>query len=203
MEKHFYINGEFKMTLFDISRELLGAEVYPGDPKPERTVISSVSAKDEYTVSEISLSSHSATHIDAPSHVIDGGMTVDEIPLYMTVGLCTVVEYSGIVDKVVAEELLAKISLPEFNKRLIFKGDVSFTPDGATHLSNSGVYLVGVSSLSVGDIDIHRAFLSGGTIILEGLSLSGIDEGFYMLNAAPICIEGGDGAPCRALLHKI
>ena len=203
MKKHFYINGEFRMTLLDASRELLDAEVYPGDPKPRREVLSSVNSGDDYTVSEISLCSHSATHIDAPSHVIDGGMTVDKIPLYMTVGPATVVECEGLVDVERAESIFSSIIRHEFNRRIIFKGDVAFTEDAASYLASSGVYLVGVSSLSVGDIDIHRAFLSGGTIILEGLSTAGIESGYYFLHAAPILIEGGDGAPCRAILHKI
>lgn len=191
------------MTLFDISEGLLNAPVYPGDPEPKREVLSSLELGDDYTVSALSLCSHSATHIDAPSHAVAGGMTVDKIPLYMTVGLATVVECDGIVDEEKAKSIISSVFSCEFGRRILFKGDVEFTEEGATYLASVGVYLVGVSSMSVGTRAVHHAFLSGGTIILEGISLSGIEPGCYFLHAAPMFIEDADGAPCRAILHKI
>ena len=37
-------------------------------------------------------------------------------------------------------------------------------------------------------------------VLLEGLVLSAVPEGHYLLNAAPLNLAGADGAPCRAWL---
>ena len=50
---------------------------------------------------------------------------------------------------------------------------------------------------------IHRALLSAGVWIIEGLDLSPVAEGSYELICLPLRIPGGDGAPARALLRPI
>jgi hypothetical protein len=54
--------------------------VYPGIPQPEFRAIARV-VDDGYAMSEYHLINHIGTHIDAPSHQIAGGATLDEIPL--------------------------------------------------------------------------------------------------------------------------
>jgi arylformamidase len=39
--------------------------------------------------------------------------------------------------------------------------------------------------------------------LLEGIRLSDVDEGVYLLNAAPLNLSGADGSPCRAILIDI
>jgi arylformamidase len=72
--------------------------------------------------------------------------------------------------------------------------------------AEAGVVLVGNESQTVGPEDapmaVHRLLLGVGTVLLEGIRLSAVDEGVYFLNAAPLCLGGSDGAPCRALLIK-
>ena len=47
---------------------------------------------------------------------------------------------------------------------------------------------------------VHLALLSSEVILLEGIRLSEVSEGVYLLNAAPLNLAGADGAPCRAVL---
>ena len=76
--------------------------------------------------------------------------------------------------------------------------------DGAAAqlLVNRGVKLVGVDWLSVGDEDAHHILLGAGVVPIEGLDLRGIEPGDYFLVAAPLKIEGSDGAPARVLLVR-
>ena len=37
-------------------------------------------------------------------------------------------------------------------------------------------------------------------VLLEGIRLSDVSEGVYLLNAAPLNLGGADGSPCRAIL---
>jgi kynurenine formamidase len=50
--------------------------VYPGDPAVEIVRALSVES-DGVEVSRVSLGSHTGTHVDAPSHVVPGGRTID------------------------------------------------------------------------------------------------------------------------------
>ncbi|KAH8103559.1 putative cyclase [Cristinia sonorae] len=72
--------------------------IYPGDPsfacRPFLTI-----PKDGLAVVAINLGSHTGTHIDAPSHFIDGGATVDQIPLEKLVGPAVVIDLDGKVGK--------------------------------------------------------------------------------------------------------
>ena len=49
-------------------------------------------------------------------------------------------------------------------------------------------------------VAVHRQLLSSGMVLLEGLDLSGVEEGIYFLMAAPLKIDGADGSPVRAIL---
>ena len=47
---------------------------------------------------------------------------------------------------------------------------------------------------------VHIVLLGANVILLEGIRLSEVSEGVYLLNAAPLNLFGTDGAPCRAIL---
>ena len=63
---------------------------------------------------------------------------------------------------------------------------------------------MGIDYLSVapyGDpAPTHIALLEAGVVILEGLDLDGVAQGWYELACLPILVDGADGAPARALL---
>lgn len=80
--------------------------IYPGDPElkiaPHATI-----PNDGYSVHVLSLGTHTGTHIDAPAHFIEGGRTVDEIPLSQLVGKALVVDFT-----------VGDIGLPAARKKL-------------------------------------------------------------------------------------
>ena len=52
-------------------------------------------------------------------------------------------------------------------------------------------------------MEVHLELLKKEIVLLEGIRLKGVDEGVYILNAAPLKLGGCDGAPCRAILVEI
>ena len=64
--------------------------------------------------------------------------------------------------------------------------------------------MVGNEGQSVGPEDapmqVHLILLKRGIALLEGIVLKDVPQGHYFLSAAPLCLAGADGAPCRALL---
>ena len=168
------------MQPIDITRELLHAPVYPGDPAPALTPLSRMEYGDVCNTSALSLCVHNGTHLDAPRHFVDGGADIAELPLSRCIGECSVVEYDGVVT------------------------GAQLDPSAAFVLAESGVELVGVEGPSVATGDfvtpVHRELLGAGILLLEGLDLSAAREGRYVLFAAPIRVAGADGAPVRAVL---
>jgi kynurenine formamidase len=61
------------------------------------------------------------------------------------------------------------------------------------------IELIGIESLSVGDYDMHRAYLSKNIVVVEGLLLEDVPKGSYILFALPIK-TGIDGSPARVVL---
>ena len=197
------------MIIYDISQEVFSCQVYPGDPAPEKTVISSMENGDSYNLSAFSMCAHNGTHIDAPFHFIKDGKTVDEISLDAFMGMAYVAEYQGVVSGDDAVEILkkAKAQNPEAAKRILIKGTAEVSPEAARVFASSGILLLGNESQTVGPEDepmeVHVILLGAGVILLEGIRLEDVSEGVYLLNAAPLNMSGADGSPCRAVLINV
>lgn len=191
--------------------------IWPGDRGVEISYTSHLDKGDAATVSEITLGSHTGTHVDAPSHFIDKGEGVDKLNLNILTGQALVVDARGL-DAITAQSL-EKLSIPEKTKRVLFltdnsqywnKGDdfhedfTAISEDGARWLVSQNISLVGIDYLSVAPfnngIPTHKALLGNNVVILEGLNLSGIKPGWYELVCLPLRIIGIDGSPARAVL---
>ena len=196
------------MKLYDISQEVFGCAVYPGDPAPKRESLSRMEAGDLYNLTAFSMCAHNGTHVDAPYHFIQEGNTVDQIPLEKTVGLCLVAEWNGILGGEDARQILhrAALAVRESARRILLKGDATVSAEAARMFVGGGVDLIGNESQTVGPEDapmeVHKILLGADVVLLEGIRLSDVPEGVYFLNAAPLCLGGADGAPCRAILAE-
>ena len=191
------------MKIYDISQELTGCVVFPGDMAPEKELISDMSKGDLYNLTNISLCAHNGTHIDAPCHFINDGKAVDEIPLEKFIGPCYVICHNGDFTARDIKKIFGD-KQEDFPKRILISGDATVTADAAEVLADKGIYLIGNESQTVGPEDapmeVHKILLEKEVVLLEGLRLSGIEQGKYFLCAAPVNIEGSDGSPCRAVL---
>jgi arylformamidase len=207
------------MRMYDIS---VGVSpeipVWPGDPPVVLERVKSLENGDEANVSRIQSGVHVGTHIDAPIHFVEGGASVDAIPLKSLLGRAYVVDLrkADVLDAATLE--FARI--PPRTRRLLFKtrnselwtsGESSFQRDfvavdasGAEWLVKKGVKLVGVDYLSVAPFNdgvaTHRILLEAGVVVVEGLDLARVSKGRYTLYCLPVKLMGSDGAPARAVL---
>jgi arylformamidase len=207
------------MKIYDVtvplSRELV---VYPGDPHVKvvrRTTINKEGAR--CNLSRYSFSSHAGTHVDPPFHFIEGGMTVDNLPLELLMGRARVIEVTApVIDEAVLEEF-------DFtaDARLLFKTRNSYlwsqkkfvedyvyiTPGAADVLVKEGLKVVGIDYLSVDKFGAdesrtHLTLLKAGVVIIEGLDLREIEPGNYEMFCLPLKVKDGDGAPARVVLRQ-
>ena len=194
------------MKIYDISQEVFSCKVFPGDPAPERKVLSSMETGALYNLTAISMCAHNGTHVDAPLHFIKDGKAVDAICLEAVVGMAYVTQHHGIVSGDDAAKMLekAKALNPEAARRILIKGAAVVSSEAAKAFAASGILLLGNESQTVGPedapMDVHRILLGANVILLEGIRLAAVPEGIYLLNAAPLNLAGAEGSPCRALL---
>ncbi|MRR34611.1 cyclase family protein [bacterium] len=207
------------MRIYDISVPLgEGLPAYPGDPRVLVEPVLTLDRGDGANVCRITLAGHSGTHVDAPSHMLANGATLDSVPLSLLMGRALVADLRGARE--IGPRELAGLPL-QGEERLLLKTDnsllwglpgfradyVSLNAAGAEFLLQAGIRLVGIDYLSIesfqGDGSVHRKLLGAGVVILEGLDLSAIEGGIYELICLPLRIPGADGAPARAVLRTL
>ena len=194
------------MRIFDISQEVFGCAVFPGDPAPQRTVLQSMEEGSLYNLTAFSMCAHNGTHLDAPAHFLKDGKTVEQLLLSQFVGYAFVAEWEGTITKQDISEILARARQKntEAAKRILIKGKATLSAEAARVLAAEGVLLFGNESQTVGPenapMEVHLILLGADAALLEGVRLGDVPEGVYLLNAAPLALEGAEGAPCRAIL---
>ena len=188
------------MKIYDISQEVTGCQVYPGDPAPKIEKLSSIEAGDLYNLTAFSMCAHNGTHIDAPSHFLGDGNSVDAMSLDHFVGAAYVAECRGVL----TAEDAARIIKLSAARRILIKGDAEVSLEAAEVFANAKILLLGVESQTVGPetapMEVHKILLAAGVALLEGIRLADVAEGVYFLSAAPLNLSGADGSPCRAIL---
>lgn len=194
------------MNIYDISQGVFNCEIYPGDPAPEKKLLCSMEKGDLYNLTAFSMCAHNGTHIDAPRHFLKDGKAVDALDLESLVGMAYVAEHHGVVSADDATAIMekAKAQNPEAAKRILIKGAAEVSSDAAKVFAASNIKLFGNESQTVGPEDapmeVHLILLSADVVLLEGIRLTAVPEGVYLLSAAPLNLYGSDGSPCRAVL---
>lgn len=197
------------MRVIDISPPI-GSKiaVFPGDTSFRRDILLSFQLGNHLELSAVQMSVHTGAHADAPSHFHPEGRSIDKIPLDVYIGRAQVITVNDLEVKrlpdIQAKRVLFRTnSFPNPNR---WNDDFfSLTPEIVEHLHSKGVILVGIDTPSVDpadskDLPTHQALFKTGILNLEGLDLSGANDGIYNLVALPIKIEGAEAAWVRAVL---
>ena len=192
--------------------------IWPGSQKPELRENLSIKNGDIANESSINVNLHTGTHIDAPSHFIDNGLTIDKIPIGKLMGSAFVASIKNV--NTITEETLEKSSIPKHVKRLLLQTDntelwiknngifyedyVALSPRAAKWIVNRGIDLIGIDYLSIQKYtdgpETHQILLGNNIVILEGLNLNNVSQGWYDLICLPIRYENIEASPARALL---
>lgn len=210
------------MKIHDVSLALRPDMItWPGEPAPRIEPLRRIAKGDTANVSVVTLGDHAGTHVDPPIHFLEGGNTVDRLPLDALVGPCVVVAYDG--PGHVSAEWLGRAKIAAGTERILFKtgnsarwGDpkATFTRDFTTINASAArwcvehrIRLVGIDYLSIEPqgpekegYPVHKTLLGANVVIIEGLDLSSVAPGQYDLFCGPIKLLNGDGAPARVFL---
>jgi arylformamidase len=211
------------MKIYDVTFPISEqTPIYEGDPKVKIDVTASLSKGDAANVSQVCFGVHTATHVDAPNHFIEGAKRVHELDLEKLIGKARVIELEESVTAIEpphlenldgAKRILFKTRNSQFwsEPEKGFRTDFTYiTTEAARVLADSNMKLVGIDYLSVEkfgstDFSAHIALLEKEVVIIEGLDLREVPAGDYELICLPIKYVGGagDGAPARTILREI
>ncbi|MFZ5595587.1 MAG: cyclase family protein [Bacillota bacterium] len=198
------------MRIFDITRPIRPEmTIYPGDPEVSFKKVACIST-DGFSLHSISLGTHTGTHVDAPAHLVENGITVDKLAPDILVGRALVCETGDVV----------RIDIDCFKgctgeKRVLIKTDyrsrnINEPPylslGAAKFLIEGGTVLLGMDTPSPDtpwSLDCHKILLDAGVVLVENLDLTDISAGIYYLYCLPLLLSGLDGAPARVFLVQV
>ncbi len=205
------------MAIFDIS---IGIDeslpLWPGDPELRLQWAANIEQGDLVNLTELSMSIHTGTHIDAPLHFLPKGKPIDSLSLNVFVGEAQVVAIPSDVNLITVDILqdvceinAARILFKTKNSQLWetskFQQDyVALEASAAQWLVDQGVQLVGIDYLSIAPFKdpapTHEILLSNDVVIVESLDLRSVEPGLYTLICLPLKLVGREAAPARAIL---
>jgi arylformamidase len=206
----------------DVSMPLRSTIVrWPTDPAVKISRLSDIARGDQVTVSHLSMTVHTGTHVDAPLHFVGAAEGIDAMSLSTTIGPARIIQINDpraihaeeLIDHDVrhGERLLFRTRNSERDWSMDSEFDedyVYIAPDSARYLAAIGIRLVGIDYLSIGGFheggaETHQILLSAGIYAIEGLLLTHVEAGDYELVCLPLKIIDADGAPARAIIRPL
>lgn len=208
------------MNFIDLSHPLTqDMPVYPGSDPPDFSSVATVS-DNGYAEKRLTLFSHTGTHMDAPSHILPEGASLDTFPIDRFAGKGCLLDFSSLSGPEITQEDIAAcrhlVDRSEFV--LIHTGwsrywgtDAYYTRypvlsvDAAEwiagfHLKGLGVDAISVDHPDSSDFPVHRLLLAASILIIENLTgLNRLPSYGFTITAFPLKISDSDGSPVRAV----
>lgn len=166
----------------------------------------------------IRLKSHTGTHVDAPSHFLRDGHTIDQMPLGKLIGKAHVLDMTFVTSGITHQDLVRFESVIAEGDIILFKTtnsskspmeqfDYNFIyleASGAQYLAQKKIKAVGIDYLGIERAqpghETHTVLMEHGIPIVEGLRLGKVAAGNYFFCCLPLALVGLEAAPARAIL---
>jgi len=208
------------MKIIDLSHTVSpGMPVYPGTEPPRFTDACTIDTIG-FAEKEMTMYSHTGTHMDAPSHIIEGAKTLDQLPPDHFVGKSSLVDVTSNKHPSIDCDFLKShehlIESSEFlllhtgwsklwGKDTYFQGYPVLSSKAATWLTGFQLKGIGMDTISADEAEsttfpIHTILLDRNIVIIENLrNLQALPAHGFMLCCFPLKIEYADGSPVRAV----
>ncbi len=208
------------MPVIDLSQTIEpGMPCYPGTPEPIFQSLSSIE-NDGFAEQRLTFSSHTGTHIDFPSHILQSGCSLDAFSLDRFTGKGIVVDVRGSNGGIITVERLKayETDLLTCDFLMLYSGWSKYwgTPayfqgfpvlslDAVLWLNEFRLKGIGVDTISVDaadshDFPVHTLLLRNGILIIENLSdLSPLLHSAFVFFAFPLKIAQAEASPVRAV----
>jgi arylformamidase len=206
-------------SLYDIS-VLLGVEsvIFPGTQpftvNPKQLTI----GDDDFRSSDLVMSAHAGTHLDAPAHLVRYQKTIDQYSAKDFILPALVVDIKD--REAIRPSELKNLEIHQ-GDALLFRTDNSrsgrsTTPapsDFYVYMSLEAARFCVEKKVSLTGFDyfvaekpkdrsavVHHTLFQKDILILEGANLKDVPPGRYTLFCFPLKLQGSEGSPVRAIL---
>lgn len=187
---------------------------WPGDTPFQLNYFATKAQTHSVNIGEIVGSTHIATHVDAPKHFDDDGLTVDQLPVDYFIGTATVLELfdTTVIDVEQLRDCLIQGSIVLLKTQRqshpsVFPETIPvLSIDAIDYLASIGVRVIGVDVPSMDTIESeslenHHRLAQHGMYNIENLRLAHVDAGAYQFIGLPLKISGADASYIRAVIH--
>jgi arylformamidase len=197
-----------------------GMTVYPDTVSPIFERANTIE-KDGFLEHKITMSSHTGTHIDAPSHILVQGAQLDDFGAGYFIGKACVIEVCDLAGGEIPKDVLIKNrrKLAEIDFLLFHTGwnehwgTERYFMDYPVLEAESAQWLtenfslrgIGIDAISLDRVDsaefpVHSILLQTGMILIENLTnLDSVGEEIFRFICLPLKTLNADGAPVRAI----
>ena len=195
---------------------------FPGSPQPNFIPWENIK-EDGYNLELLFLSSHTATHMDAPHHFLKKGAKIHEISLEKLVSEAVLIK-----SKKNGGESITKTDVQKFEKKHgkidgfssvifstgwqknlqkkhYFTKNPGLSVSAAKYLALKKISLIGIDSPSIdlgkdSKFSVHQIFAKKGMLIVENLAnLDKIKSPKFHLVVLPLKLKNATGSPVRAI----
>jgi arylformamidase len=198
--------------------------IFPGDRAPKIKRVCTIE-RDGFESREITLCTHSGTHIDAPSHLIKGAKSMDRLPPETFFGMAAAADLTSVKGREIplsalepfldsarcADFILLRTDWSKKWRSPLYLEDFPYLcEDAARAIARLGLKGVGIDTISYDpieskDLTVHKILLESGAVLIQNLkSLDLLPKELFCLAALPISLTEQDGGPARvmAVLEK-
>lgn len=187
--------------------------------RPTYEMVEEITEANPTEVSRWLIGAHTGTHIDAPSHFVKDGTSVDQIPTEHTVGPVRVLDLLHVDEEITDAHLIAagaegatrvllktRNSTDALTRNVRSETWVGLAPSGAQWLIDHGVVFAGIDYMTIEapahtvEWPTHVILCTAGAVILENANLADVEAGDYYLVCQPVPFEGREAAPAPTLL---
>ena len=208
------------MRIVDLTHKIKAEmPVYPGTEPPVLQQANTME-KDGFVETKLTLYSHTGTHMDAPAHMLEAGVFLEEQEAGRFVGSATVLDFTGWKSERIGLEEMApyeeKIKKADFvilktgwaklwGSEAYFKGFPALSLEAARWLSGFSLKGIGVDTISIdvmgsNTMEVHKQLLSNNINIIENLTnLDAVEQETFLFCCLPLKFQESDGAPVRAV----
>lgn len=206
--------------ILDLTREVRNdTKVFPGSPLPKFITWTKKDVHD-YDSEVIFMSTHTGTHMDAPSHFASDASSIDKISVKRFISNAILIKIKkGSNQLITANEIeesnvrimegdtivFSTLWENEIDKEYFFSHSPGLAEDAAKYLINKKVNAVCIDSPSIdrgsdSSFAVHKLLLSKEILIVENLcNLSKLNSQYFTLIMAPLKLSGASGSPIRAI----
>ncbi len=208
------------MNIIDLSHPIAEEmPLYPGTPVVRIRKLHGF-AQDGYREKQITLTTHTGTHVDAPAHMLESGKTLDRFPLEQFFGEGVALDVSALKGKKISKSFLVahKTVWQKADFILFFTGhdrnwgseayfsDFSVLTIEAVEfllrsqkLKGIGFDTISADAMESTEYPIHRRLMGADCLIIENLTnLAQVAGQRFTFSIFPLAVTDADGFPVRA-----